>query len=107
MAKKWTPEEDNKLLTLRGEGLSVREMTLHLNRTQSAIRMRLTHLNAAQVSRVWTPEDKKLAWELKEAGHTNKYIAKKLNRTAAAIATFFVRDERNHYDLTIPGENSS
>jgi hypothetical protein len=102
MAKRWTPEEDELLLKLRNEGFSTREMTLHVDRGHGAIRMRLTHLNASQVSRRWTLEEKALAWELKEAGHTNKYIAKKLNRTASAIATFFVRDEATQYSVTIP-----
>lgn len=107
MAKRWTKEEDELLIKLRNEGFSAREISLHLDRTPGSIRMRLTSLNVEQVSRRWTKEDKELAWQLKEANHTNKYIAKKLNRTSAAIAAFFSKDERNHYDLSIPGKNSS
>jgi transcriptional regulator len=105
VAKRWTEEEDELLLKLRNEGFSAKEMSLHLKeRNVGAIRMRLLHLKANQVSRKWLEDEKLTAWQLKEAGHTNKYIAKKLNRTPGAIAAFFVRDERNHYALTIPRE---
>lgn len=107
MAKRWTTEEDELLIKLSNEGFSAKEMTLHVNRSYSAIRMRLTTLDTKQVARKWTPSDKTLAWELKEAGHSNKYIAKKLDRTPGAIASFFVRDEAAHYSKTIPGKNSS
>lgn len=104
MAKKWTPEEDELLLKLRGEGLTSREIAIRIKRTSGAIRMRLGILDAPQIARKWTTEEKELAWQLREAGHSNKYIAKQLQRTASAIATFFARDERNHYDLSIPKE---
>jgi predicted ArsR family transcriptional regulator len=107
MAKRWTTEEDELLLKLRNEGFSAKEMTVHVDRTYSAIRMRLTTLEAKQVSRKWTDKDKALAWELKEQGNSNKFIARKLDRTPGAIASFFVRDEAAHYSKTIPGKNSS
>lgn len=107
MAKRWTKEEDALLLKLRQEGLSSRELAYHVKRSAGAIRMRLAHLNVDLVSKPWSSQDKALAWQLKEAGHSNKYIARKLQRTTAAIASFFSRDEANHYAATIPLENSS
>lgn len=107
MAKRWTKEEDELLLKLRKEGLSSKELAYYVKRSAGAIRMRLAHLNADLVSKPWSSADRKLAWELKEQGHSNKYIARKLQRTSAAIASFFSRDEANHYATTIPAENSS
>lgn len=107
MAKRWTKEEDELLLKLRNEGLSSKELSFHIKRSAGAIRMRLSALGADLVSKPWSSQDRKLAWELKEQGHSNKYIARKLQRTSAAIASFFSRDEANHYAATIPAENSS
>lgn len=43
--KKWTKKEDQKLLTLRGEGKSYKELAKSLNRSPSSIANRLNKLN--------------------------------------------------------------
>ena len=107
MAKRWTQEEDELLLKLRGEGLTAREIAVRVHRTYSATRMRISFLAPDDLSRKWTEEDKKRAIELKENGHTIKFIAKQLARTPGAISTFLSRNWHNDPSLTIPGKNSA
>ena len=107
MAKRWTQEEDELLLKLRGEGLTAREISVRLHRSYPATRMRISFLAPDDLSRKWTEEDKKRAIELKENGHTIKFIAKQLGRTPGAISTFFSRNWHNDPHLTIPGKNSA
>jgi hypothetical protein len=107
MAKRWTTQEDELILKLRGEGFTAREISAKLtDRSYPSTRMRLSKL-AENINRKWTEEEKALAIELKEAGHTTKFVANKLSRTPGAISTFLSRNWHNHPDLTIPGKNSA
>jgi len=107
MAKRWTQEEDELILKLRGEGLTAQEISTRLpGRTYASTRMRISKL-AENINRKWTEEEKALAIQLKENGHTTKFIAKQLNRTPGAISTFLSRNWHNDSSLTIPKKNSS
>lgn len=107
MAKRWTLEEDELILKLRGEGLTAQEICTRLSgRTYASTKMRISKLTE-NINRKWTEEEKVLAIRLKESGHTTKFIAKELNRTPGAISTFLSRNWHSDYGLTIPGKNSS
>jgi len=102
MAKRWTQEEDELILKLRGEGLTHREIALRLdNRTEAATKNRLATISTDNLRRRWTEEEKQKAFELKEAGHANKYIAKQLGRTPQAVSAFFNKHSASHYTSAI------
>lgn len=92
MANKWTPEEDNKIISLREQGLTAKEITTHIpGRTYSSVRSRIQAICSDNKNRSWSKEDKEKFQELKEQGYTNAYIAKVLGRTVSAVSTYASR----------------
>jgi site-specific DNA-cytosine methylase len=92
MANRWTQEEDDLLLKLRGEGYTSREMTLALKeRSYAAIRTRLALIAPDNLNRKWTEKEKALVLEMKSQNKSNKVIAKAIDRTPRAVASFISR----------------
>lgn len=92
MANRWTQEEDDLLLKLRGEGYTSREMTLSLKeRSYAAIRTRLALIAPDNLNRKWTEKEKALVLEMKSQNKSNKVIAKAIDRTPRAVASFISR----------------
>jgi transcriptional regulator len=91
VAARWTEEEEAKLLKLRQEGFTSKEIAMLLKRTHGAVRNRITALATDNLNRKWTEKEIELALTLKADQRTNKYIAKALNRTPAAVASFLLR----------------
>jgi DNA-directed RNA polymerase specialized sigma24 family protein len=90
MAKAWTPDEDTLLLKLREEGFTSREMSVRLNRTDAAIRKRLS-LIAEKKHIKWTDADKEKVLAYKAEGLTNRRIAYLMGRTTSSVTSLLSR----------------
>lgn len=83
MAKRWSPEEDELLLKYRVEGFTAREISVRLNRTEDAIRVRLAA--KAKTRERWTPDEEQRLLQLKAEYKSNRKIAYELGRTTRAV----------------------
>lgn len=83
MAKRWSPEEDQILVTLRTEGFTAREIALRLDRSEDAVRVRLAAKVKTRVR--WTKAEEELLVQLKDEGKSSRQIAFKLGRTTRAV----------------------
>ena len=101
MAKRWTEEEDNKLIKLREEGFTYREIAIRLQRTEGAVRTRAQQvLDKNQIRKRWSEEEKALAIELRSTSHSVKHIAYRLGRTPKAVSSFFYLLDNEKPDLS-------
>src|SRR5450756_538757 len=84
--RKWSPEDDRRLLELKEAGAPLAVIAEELKRTQSAIDSRTNALkNRADPSNRWTPEEDDLFRRLAEANTRPEMIAAKLNRSVHAV----------------------
>lgn len=91
MAKRWKEEEDSLALKLRGEGYTTVEMALWLERSEGAIRTRLSSIATDKLNKAWSEEDKCLVLKLRNEGRSTKHIAFKLGRTVKAVSSYFYK----------------
>lgn len=87
VSNRWTEEEKSKLVELRQQGLTAREIAQHFpNRTEATIRNLLSKL--LPKNRKWTEEEDQLIKEMYEKGASYKEISAKLaNRSLDATRT--------------------
>ena len=91
MLKRWTPEDDAKLISLvKSYRYTAREIGEMIQRTESAVRYRLYRLGVKYrplpyAKRPWTAKDDQLVAKLFANGCSYDEIAKRMDRSAAAI----------------------
>lgn len=94
VSRKWRKEEDDELIRLAEEGLTLEEIVyLIKNRDYPSIRARIYALNIdvvyskGSIGRTWNKSDEELLKSMYKEHALIKEIAKKLERTCGAITT--------------------
>jgi len=88
----WTPEEEARLIRLRQQGLSARDVAKKLKRSPGAVQMRTTLLTRegrytpTPRERVWTPEEEARLVKYLFEGLSYMDIGLRLGRTRNSIA---------------------
>lgn len=85
--RRWTDEEDARLVELARQGFCVAAIAEHLGRTRAAISARLGSSLPRQGAqrRKFTKQEKKLVKELRARGETFEEIAEQLDRSIGSV----------------------
>lgn len=85
MSKKWTKEDEEKLIELKGCNLSIEEIAEVLNRSKKAIYHRISLLGLSKKVDYWSDSEIAKLEDMLECGKTPEIISKELGRTVSAI----------------------
>ena len=89
--KKWTKEEEIKLLQLKAEGFTVNEIGVRMHRTKGSIKSKLEEFNFAK-QKNWTIDEERILVSLLRQGASNLYAALILGRTLKAVQSKLAKE---------------